>query len=42
MAKHASKSPHLQLVDLPKSVAVQVPLPVLGALASAENAFFDL
>jgi len=42
MAKHASKSSHLQLVDLPKSVAVQVPLPVLGALASAENAFFDL
>ena len=42
MAKHASKSSHLQLVDLPKSVAVQVPLPVLGALANAENAFFDL
>jgi transposase-like protein len=42
MAKHANKSSHLQLVDLPKSVAVQVPLPVLGALASAENAFFDL
>lgn len=42
MAKHANKSSHLQLVDLPKSVAVQVPLPVLGALANAENAFFDL
>ncbi len=42
MAKHASKSSHLQLVDLPKTVAVQVPLPVLGALANAENAFFDL
>ena len=42
MAKHASKSSHLQLVELPKSVAVQVPLPVLGALANAENAFFDL
>ncbi len=42
MAKHANKSSHLQLVDLPKSVAVQVPLPVLGALASAENAFFEL
>ncbi len=42
MAQHASKSSHLQLVELPKSVAVQVPLPVLGALASAENAFFDL
>jgi hypothetical protein len=42
MAKHASKSSHLQLVDSPKVVAVQVPLPVLGALANAENAFFDL
>jgi transposase-like protein len=42
MAKHASKSSHLQLVDSPKTVAVQVPLPVLGALANAENAFFDL
>ena len=42
MAQHASKSSHLQLADLPKSVAVQVPLPVLGALADAENAFFDL
>ena len=42
MAKHASKSSHLQLVDSPKSVSVQVPLPVLGALASAENAFFEL
>ncbi len=42
MAKHANKSSHLQLVDLSKSVAVQVPLPVLGALANAENAFFDL
>ncbi len=41
MAKHASKSSHLQLVDSPR-VAVQVPLPVLGALANAENAFFDL
>ncbi len=42
MAQHASKSSHLQLVDPPRSVAVQVPLPVLGALANAENAFFDL
>jgi transposase-like protein len=42
MAKHASKSAHLQLVDLPETVAVQVPLPVLGALANAENAFFEL
>ncbi len=42
MAKHASKFSHLQLVDFPKTVAVQIPLPVLGALANAENAFFDL
>ena len=42
MAKHASKSSQLQLVDHPESVAVQVPLPVLGALANAENAFFEL
>ena len=42
MTKHASKSSHLQLVDLPETVAVQVPLPVLGALANAENAFFEL
>ncbi len=42
MAKHASKSSHLQLVDRPETVAVQVPLPVLGALANAENAFFEL
>ena len=42
MTKHASKSSHLQLVDAPKTLAVQVPLPVLGALAGAENAFFDL
>jgi putative transposase len=42
MAKHASKSSHLQLADLPKTVDVQVPLPVLGALANAESAFFDL
>ena len=42
MANHANKSSRLQLVDSPKSVAVQVPLPVLGALANAENAFFDL
>jgi putative transposase len=42
MAKHASKSSYLQLIEPPKHVAVQIPLPVLGALANAENAFFDL
>jgi transposase-like protein len=42
MDKHANKFSHLQLVDRPETVAVQVPLPVLGALANAENAFFEL
>ncbi len=37
MAQHASKSSHLQLVDFPKTVAVQVPLPVLGALGDART-----
>jgi hypothetical protein len=33
MAKHASKSSHLQLVDSPETVAVQVPIiPELGEL----------
>ena len=42
MAQHAGKSSHLQLVDRLETVAVQVRLPVLGALAHAENAFFEL
>ncbi len=42
MAKHASKSSPVQLVDSPETVAVQVPLPVLGVLANAESAFFEL
>ena len=42
MAKHASPSAHLQVVESPKTVAVQIPLPVLGALVDAESAPFDL
>lgn len=42
MAKHANKSSHLQLVDRPETVAVEVPLPMLDVLAGAENAFFGL
>ncbi len=42
MTKHANKSAHLQLVESSQTVAVQVPLPLLGALANAENAFFEL
>ena len=42
MSKHASKSSHFQLVDRPETVTVQVPFAMLGVLANAENAFFDL
>jgi len=42
MAKHAKKSDHLQLVDLPKTTTVEIPLPLLGAFANIENSFFDL
>jgi len=42
MTKHAKKSGHLQIVDLPKATTVEIPLPLLGALAKIENSFFDL
>jgi putative transposase len=42
MAKHAKKSDHLQLVDLSKTTAVEIPLPLVGAIASIEDSFFDL
>jgi transposase-like protein len=42
MAKHAKKSSHLQIVDLPKTATVEIPLPLLGAFANIENSFFDL
>ena len=42
MPKHAKKSDHLQLVDLPKTTMVEIPLPLLGAFANIENSFFDL
>ncbi len=41
MAKHAKKSDHLQIVESPKAL-VEVPLPLLGALTSTRNAFFEL
>ncbi len=41
MSKHARKSDHLQIVESPKAL-VEVPLPLLGALASTRNAFFEL
>jgi transposase-like protein len=42
MTKHAKKSDHLQLVDAPKTAIVEVPLPLLGALANIEQSFFGL
>jgi len=42
MTKHAKKSAHLQAVDLPRTMAVEIPLPLLGAFASIENSFFEL
>ncbi len=42
MAKHAKKSSHLQIVDLPKTATVEIPLPLLGAFANIERSFFDL
>ena len=41
MAKHAKKSDHLQLVDVPKTTIVEIPLPLLGALANIEQTFFE-
>ena len=39
MSKHAKKSDHLQLVDQ-STTLVEVPLPLLGAFAGIEDAFF--
>jgi putative transposase len=41
MSKHAKKSDHLQIAEAPTAL-VEVPLPLLGALTSSRNAFFDL
>ena len=42
MAKHAKNSTHLQAVELPKTMAVEIPLPLLGAFANIEKSFFEL
>ncbi len=42
MAKHAKKSDHLQLVDVPKTTIVEIPLPLLGAIGNIERSFFEL
>lgn len=42
MTKHAKKSAQLQIVDLPRTMSVEVPLPLLGAFGDIQNAFFEL
>jgi putative transposase len=42
MSKHAKKSDHLQIVEDSKTTTVEIPLPLLGALTSTRNAFFEL
>ncbi len=42
MTKHAKKSDHLQAVDLPKTMVVEIPLPLLGAFTNIERSFFEL
>ncbi len=42
MTKHAKKSDHLQLVDVPRTTIVEIPLPLLGALGKVEQSFFEL
>ena len=42
MANHASPPTRLQVVESPRTVSVQLPLPVLGALTHAKGALFDL
>ena len=42
MTKHAKNSSHLQIVDLPKTTTVEIPLPLLAAFGNIENSFFDL
>ena len=41
MSKHAKKSDHLQIAQAPTAL-VEVPLPLLGALTTTRNAFFEL
>ena len=42
MTKHAKKSAQLQLVELPKTTSVEIPLPLLAVFANLQNSFFDL
>ena len=42
MTKHAKKSNHVEAVALPKTMAVEIPVPLLGAFANGRNSFFEL
>ena len=42
MTKHAKNLNHLQAVDLPKTMALEIPLPLLEAFGSIESSFFEL
>ena len=42
MTKHAKSSNYLQAIDLPKTMAVEIPLPLLEAFGSIESSFFEL
>ncbi len=42
MTKHARNSNHLQAVDLPRTMAVEISLPLLETFGSIESSFFEL
>jgi transposase-like protein len=42
MTKHAKNSNHLQAIELPKTMSVEIPLPLLEAFGSIESSFFEL
>ena len=42
MTKHAKNPTHLQAVDQPTTIAIEIPLPLLGAFANIEKSFFEL
>ncbi len=42
MTKHAKKADHLQLVEVPQTTIVEIPLPLLGAIGNIERSFFEL
>jgi len=42
MTKHAKNSNHLQAVDLPKTMTVEIPLPLLEVFGGIESSLFEL